>query len=499
MKLKENLKDLQQRLCQNERELQYRRKINPLAFFENLGLQKEFGEDSAKKKFLFGGNRSGKTEKGAEYVLKKMLAKPKQRWWLCAKTFQDSINIQQRKIWKLLPKNKIKYARFDEVNGFTNRKIILSNGSLGMFKSYDQEREAYQSDDVDGIWFDEEPPFDIEKESRMRLLDRDGEMIFTMTSLKGVTDLIQDLFEGYDTIKSQYAPRLRKTLPRIAVKEGVKFYFLWTVENPHINQARTSYEIKFMTREEVKSRIYGMPINLTGKIYMKFSSDVHVIPFENVPFNKITLYHVLDPHDRKPWAMVWIAMHITGTSYVVDEYPERNFNEMYSDNKTYEEYVKIVWEKEEGLRAIFGKKVSKRIIDPNFGNKTVQLAERQGGQASTTPKKELSKRGLYFRDGIDALEAGHLAVRQALHWESKQGEIVMQPKIFITDNCLNTARHLSRYSRGDILTSDGDVKDKVKPKEKFKDFCDCVRYYMMSNPRYVDVKRQGKPAGDKVY
>ncbi|MCK4649101.1 Hint domain-containing protein, partial [bacterium] len=61
--------------------------------------------------------------------------------------------------------------------------------------------------------------------------------------------------------------------------------------------------------------------------------------------------------------------------------------------------------------------------------------------------------------------------REALHWEEKDGEIVIQPKLFITDNCQNTIRHLSRYSRGDILTADGDVKDKVKPKEKYKDFC----------------------------
>jgi len=480
---------LQQQLWRNERELKYRKKLDPLAFFENLEQQERFGKDPSKVKGLFGGNRSGKTEKGAEYVLNKMREKPNQRWWLCAETFQDSVNIQQRKVWSLLPKLGIKYGKYNEITGFTNRKIVLKNGSIGIFKSYDQERESFQGEDLDGIWNDEEAPYDIYREQRMRLIDRNGEMIFTMTSLKGVTDLLQNIFENHDTLESKYAPLVDETLPRVVEKEGIRFYLLWTTENPYIDQERTLLETKLMTKDEIKSRIYGMPINLSGKIYMKFNKGIHVIPFEDVPFNKVTLYEVLDPHDRKPWAIIWAAVSITGTIYIVDEYPERNFNEMYSDDKTYTEYAKIIKEKEESLRQIFRKPIHKRIIDPNFGNKTVQLAERQGGQSSTTPKKELLKRGLRFVDGIDALEAGHLKVRELLYWEKKDEEIVVQPKILITENCINTIRHLSRYARGDILTSSGDVKDKVKPREKYKDFSDVTRYLAMSNPRYITVSK----------
>jgi len=480
---------LQQQLWRNERELKYRKKLDPLAFFENLEQQERFGKDPSKVKGLFGGNRSGKTEKGAEYVLNKMREKPNQRWWLCAETFQDSVNIQQRKVWSLLPKLGIKYGKYNEITGFTNRKIVLKNGSIGIFKSYDQERESFQGEDLDGIWNDEEAPYDIYREQRMRLIDRNGEMIFTMTSLKGVTDLLQNIFENHDTLESKYAPLVDETLPRVVEKEGIRFYLLWTTENPYIDQERTLLETKLMTKDEIKSRIYGMPINLSGKIYMKFNKGIHVIPFEDVPFNKVTLYEVLDPHDRKPWAIIWAAVSITGTIYIVDEYPERNFNEMYTDDKTYTEYAKIIKEKEESLRQIFRKPIHKRIIDPNFGNKTVQLAERQGGQSSTTPKKELLKRGLRFVDGIDALEAGHLKVRELLYWEKKDEEIVVQPKILITENCINTIRHLSRYARGDILTSSGDVKDKVKPREKYKDFSDVTRYLAMSNPRYITVSK----------
>jgi len=478
---------LQTRLLRINRELEFRKRLNPLDFYEPLPQQKRWEEDDARTKGIFGGNRAGKTEEGAEYTIRKCLKK-KSRWWAAAETFADSVNIQQKKIWDLLPKNRVRYGKYDEINGFTNRKLLFDNGSIIIFKSYDQGRESFQGESLDGVWFDEEPPYPIYKESLMRLIDKNGECIFTMTSLKGVTEVIQSIFEGYEIIEARHAPLVGETLPTIAQKGKSKFYFLWTTDNPYIDQERVVKEAKEMTRSEIKSRIYGLPLNLLGRVYVNFNRKIHVIPFDNVPFSKVTLYHILDPHDRKPWAMQWWAVHTTGTMYCIDEYPERDFNEMTTDPLSYTEYVKIIREKEETLHQIFRKSVHKRIIDPNFGNKTVQLAERQGGQAYTTPKRELSRRGLRFTDGIDAIEAGHLAVRQDLYWEEKGGEIVIQPKIYIVEHCKNTINHLSKYSR----------KENGKLIDKYKDFCDTTRYFRMSNPKYV-TNKVFKPETTKIY
>jgi hypothetical protein len=285
----------------------------------------------------------------------------------------------------------------------------------------------------------------------------------------------------------------------IAEKNGMKFYMLWNTDNPYIDQNRLREEIKLMTRDEIKSRIHGIPINLSGKIYPAFNKRIHAIPFEDAPLNDVVIYHILDPHDRKPWAMQWIILHKTGTSYCVDEYPNRDFNEMISDDKTYDEYARIIREKEDALFDIYGQQVYRRIIDPNFGNKTIRIAERVDDKAHTTPKEELKKRGLEFRDGLDSLEAGHLKVREVLHYEMNGKEIVLQPKFFVTDNCPNTIKHLSRYSRKDITSADGDMKDKVGVQEKYKDFCDILRYYFMSNPRYFEGLKEFKPELRKVY
>ncbi len=484
------------------RHLLKRKQVNPLEFFEHLPMQALFHKDQAKSKNIFGGNRSSKTQEGIEYILEKGL-KSKLRIWACAETFPDSVNIQQRKMWELIPKNRIKYGRYDEINGFVNRKVLLDNGTLYVFKSYDQKRESFQGDDVDIILNDEEPPWDIYREQRMRLIDRDGEMVITMTSLKGVTDLIQSIFEGHDVIKAQYAPLVKKILPRIVRKGQTKFYLFWTTENPYIDQKRLLHEATLMTKQEILARVYGIPINLTGRIYMKFSTDIHVMPLEEAPILRggCTIYHVLDPHDAKPWAMQWIAVHPTGTAYIFDEYPNENFNEILYDDKSYDDYAEIIREKEDAIRELTGKSVFKRIIDPNFGNKTIRLAEKEDtGQSRTTTKKELQKRGFKFVDGIDPIESGHLKVREKIDWKANDdGEIIKQPGTMWTDNCVNSIRHMSRYSRKDMVAADGDVKDKVPLQEKYKDFCDLTRYFWMSDPYHFEGKREFNVKAKKIY
>jgi hypothetical protein len=173
---------------------------------------------------------------------------------------------------------------------------------------------------------------------------------------------------------------------------------------------------------------------------------------------------------------------------------------MEYDDKTYEEYADYIKAVERDLAVQFGRSVSKRIIDPNFGNATVQKAYRTAdGQAKTTPVKELKKLGLSFQDGIDNLDAGHLQVRKWLHWEEKNNEIIVHPRIYISEECENTIRHMSRYSRKDIETADGDIKDKVKPMDKYKDFPDCTRYFVMANPHYIERQPQQTQETERAY
>ena len=209
---------------------------------------------------------------------------------------------------------------------------------------------------------------------------------------------------------------------------------------------------------------------------------------------------MLDTDEGKPWAMMWIAVDKTNTAYVIREYPWRkNFNDMETDDKTYDEYVSVIRQTEAELLDIYGRTVHKRIIDPNFGNKTVQLAERVDGNAKTSPVKELKARGLKFVDAIDTLEPGHLQVRKFLRYEEKAGEIIVQPRVYVYEECENTIRHISRYSWKDIETADGDEKAKPQLTQKYKDFADLLRYGAMDGLRYVERRPREMPVQEKRY
>lgn len=439
--------------------------------------------------YILGGtvhHNSGKTTPVSKRVLRSGLDK-RLKIWVCGETFSDSVAIQQKKISELVPRQRVKYGSYDPINGYTNRKLLLDNGTMYTFKSYDQGRTAFQSDDIDIIWCDEEPPNEIIKEMRMRLVDRNGVLIISMTSLKGITELIADLYEDCDVLESRYAPLVKKELPVHARKGPVEIFFLWTTDNIHIDQSRLMDEVALMPEQDILCRIYGMPTNLAGKIYMSFNRAVHVISSDDVPVTGNQLWNVLDPHDRKPWAIGFYCVNKNGSVYCVDEYPNQSFTDMLYDDRTYEDYAKLIKEKEARLRERFniGGKV-RRVIDPNFGNKTVQMAERIGGQSKTTPVKELAKLGLKYKDGIDSLEAGHLEVRRWLHWVRKDGQLVVAPGIYFADNCENHINGLGRYSRKDTAGVDGDVKDRVAPQDKYKDFPDLVRYFLMANPRWIE-------------
>jgi hypothetical protein len=267
---------------------------------------------------------------------------------------------------------------------------------------------------------------------------------------------------------------------------------LWTEENPHINISAVLANFGQITKQELKARAYGIPTNLAGRVYPMFSPDIHVVKWGDVPKTMMSIYTILDPHDRKPFALQFWAVHPTGTSFCVDEYPEKKFDEILMDDKTYDDYADFILAKENKLCKIFKQPcVSGRFIDPNFGNKTIKLAIRSGsGSATTTPQMELRKRKLFFKDAYDSLTDGHLSVREALSFSEKNNQIIKQPKIFFVDYCINSIEHMQNYSFKTQETRDGDVKDNAGLTEKWKDFCDLTRYFVMANCTFKNHRKE---------
>jgi phage terminase large subunit-like protein len=79
-------------------------------------------------------------------------------------------------------------------DGIQSVLVRHTNGkwSTGQFKSYDQGRERWQGETLDGVWYDEEPPQDIYTEGLTRTNSTKGITILTFTPLKGMSTGVMD-------------------------------------------------------------------------------------------------------------------------------------------------------------------------------------------------------------------------------------------------------------------------------------------------------------------
>ena len=164
--------------------------------------QMAFHKCLKKNRWVFGGNRSGKTECGAVETV--WLARgihpfrknKKIDCWVVSLSKQVQRDVAQAKILHYLKSNWIEKivmnkGRQDSAESGVIDFILVRNvfGSLSKigFRSCDQGREKFQGASLDFVWFDEEPPSDIYTECKMRVLDRQGEIFGSMTPLKGLT------------------------------------------------------------------------------------------------------------------------------------------------------------------------------------------------------------------------------------------------------------------------------------------------------------------------
>jgi len=130
---------------------------DPIKYFSPLPTTwaKQFVKDDKNRiQAVFGGNRSGKTHQGAYKVIKFCLENPNSMVWCATQTSEVSFRIQQKKIWELLPKEdpRIAYAKYSPEGGFVHKSVRFTNGSLIIFKSYDQGSRAFGGEDCDIIW-----------------------------------------------------------------------------------------------------------------------------------------------------------------------------------------------------------------------------------------------------------------------------------------------------------------------------------------------------------
>lgn len=435
-----------------EKELQRRLSCDNLARYNSGEIvhQKQmlFHKCSKRNRWVFGGNRSGKTECGAVEAVWRLRGihpylpnKPDVNGWVVSLTTQVSRDVAQRKILHylspryivdvvMLQGSKDNYAE-GVIDYILIRNVFGGISRLG-FKSCDQGREKFQGASLDFVWIDEEPPKEIYEECRMRLLDRRGDIWVTMTPLKGINWVHDEIYLN---------PKNDSNLWHITME--------WA-DNPYLDKQEIEEMSKVLSADDLDMRRYGKFGGRGGLVYRDFDESVHVIePFE-VPkewYDAISI----DPGLNNPLSAHWYAVDYDGNIYVIAEHYEAGKDIDYHAERIKSISEELGWKKDS-----FGR--INALIDSAAQSKTL---------ASAKSVCELFyERGINVNSRVNKDVFSGIA-RVKYYLKGEKG-----PKLRIFSHCVNMIREFKTYR-----WKAGDTPCKVDDHA-----LDELRYYIMTKP-----------------
>ncbi|MDE7453959.1 MAG: terminase family protein [Clostridia bacterium] len=444
--------DILKRLAEIEGELK-KRKNSELAKYNTGKRHKKqiaFHKCKKRNRWVFGGNRSGKTECGAVeclWILRGIHPYRKNRrdafGWAVSLSTQVQRDVAQAKILKYLPGSWIAdivmlSGRRDSPSGGVIDQIKIKNvfggiSTLG-FKSCDQGREKFQGSSLDFVWFDEEPPRDIYEECLMRVMDRRGDIFGTMTPLKGKTFIYNEIYLN------------RKKNPEIWHE------FMSWEDNPFLSRKEIKLLENALDSSALDARRFGKFSDGAGLVYPEFDESVHVVePFEIPPGWQDNIS--IDPGLNNPLSAHWYCVDWDGNIYVVAEH--------FASGKDIDFHAQAIKSVSEKL----GWKTDSR-------GRVCALIDSAANQRTLASPKSVSElfyeRGILVNTNVDKdVFSGIARVKAFLKQGNGEGNI------YIFSNCVNMIEEFKTY-----CWADGDTP------VKRDDHCmDELRYYIMTRPR----------------
>ncbi len=448
------MREIVEKLLKIEAELEKRKRGDALAAY-NAGEKKHekqlaFHRSQKRNRWVFGGNRTGKTECGAAECVWLALGihpyrrnKPDVSGWVVSLSAQVQRDVAQKKVLKYLRRDRIaeivmtsgrKDSPEDGVIDFIRVKNAFGGTSVIGFKSCDQGREKFQGASLDFVWFDEEPPKDIYEECRMRVLDRQGDIFGTMTPLKGLTFVYDEIF-----MNGRNDPE-------------VWYEFMEWADNPHLPEGEIKLLESCMDEREQQSRRFGRFSSSEGLVYPEFDERVHVIePFPIPPEWQDNIS--IDPGLNNPLSAHWYAVDYDDNVYVVYEHFEAGRDVDYHAAE---------------IKRICGLLGWKR----DYKGRVCALIDSAAKQHTLSGVKSVCElfyeRDILVNPDVDKdLFSGIARVKSYLRRDNGL------PNLYIFSGCVHLIRELKGYFWGS-----GDV-----PKKADDHALDELRYYLMSRPK----------------
>jgi phage terminase large subunit-like protein len=438
--------------------------ISKFSIYKPNDIMLPFHASTASIRALFGGNRSGKTYSGAEDAAISFLGavppsldghvpsyrvNPKRRLRMCTVDYDNLFfNVLWEHLKTLIPPSAIK--SITKTNGRI-KSIHNAHGGMIQFMQYEQDADKFQGSALDAVYYDEEPPSDIRRECMMRLVDRDGEEVFTLTPVSGAMKWLYDdiVVPSGRIVEKNYELILDKKGDIVDVVEGsfvdkinpegnsrIHCFYACIFDNKYIKKEAAMRIISDSPPAEREMRSKGHFVFIQGVIYKDFSSQTHVVPSskEWQTERHYSLYIAIDTHYKTPHHVLFFVVRKDGAMFVVDE--------LMSDN------VPVMFVKE--INEKRGGKLPEVIIYDALAN-TPDPASRK------TFIDSLIDAGLNFAPLVTAPKDPTRGIRMVQ--ELISGE---KPTIRIMDNCPETIYEMIHWSWD---SWEGGGRDRKDPKQ----------------------------------
>ena len=441
-----------------------RRNVLPLSRYNSGKIihqkQLEFHRSTKRNRWVFGGNRTGKTECGAVETIWLSLGihpyrqnRQSTECWVVSLSQRVQKEVAQAKILKYLPKSCIKDIimtagkKGDAENGVIECIIVenkFGNQSKIWFKSCEEGREKFQGASLDFVWFDEEPPEDIYNECKMRVLDKSGEIFGTMTPLKGLTFIYNEIYLNQNNDPEIFC-----------------IFMSWE-DNPYLNKKEIERLSSTISKDEIESRKYGKFSMIdAGLVYLEFDTNIHVIePFEIDPDWQDNLS--IDPGLSNPLSCHWYARDFDGNIYVVAEH--------FAENQTIEYHAQKIIE------------ISNRLNWKRASNGMIEsLIDSAANQKTLSSQKSVTD--LFYENGIMVNPNVNKDVLSGISKiKTYLKNVNGKTKLFIFSCCKNLISEFKKYRWNG---SDAPIKK--------DDHClDELRYYIMSLQQKTTINKNTK-------
>jgi phage terminase large subunit-like protein len=438
------------------------RRANPLAVFSPYPAQQDFLASDARTRLLIGGNQIGKTTtcqvdnivQAVDEDAVPAHLRPFKRWqppFFCrimAPGFSSTIEqVVHVKLRELLPADQLRGNSWARAYDKKLAVLRFKNGSWFQFASYEQDLDKLGGVTLHRVCFDEEPPIEHFRESRIRLVRYGGDIIAGYTPTLGLS-------WSYD---SWYVPWEQNGFKPFVEPgtEGdmVSVHRASMDDNPYLTEADIAFVLADVPDEYKEARKKGLFVALHGLIY-QFSKAHHVVPSRPLrqPANVVV---GIDPGMRYAVAVVWVAVDAHGRLTVFDELLEDGLD------------VSQTAERIHRINAYHGVTPFMYVIDPAARNRVHQTGR--------SDQMEYADNGILTVPGQNDRTAGMNRVKWFLSESPASG-----PRLQVMDRCSELIREFGRYRWKDPPKSGEETRE--APVKKDDHLLDALRYVVMSRP-----------------